>query len=91
MIFSGPLHRCHVKRYIPVVHLMTLYCVAVHASRLADDQYDADMHIILLLMCIALLISDICSDESCIICDTNRRLSRGVWYVTQCHHYGLQY
>ena len=59
MIFPEPLPLCHGygcvglggKRYIPVVHLLvTLYCVAIHASRLADDHSDADMHKLLLLM-----------------------------------------
>ena len=57
--------------------LVTLYCVAIHASRLADDQSGANMHKLLLLMFIAILISHICSDESCIACDSNMRLSRG--------------
>ena len=91
MIFPEPLPLCHGygcvglgdKRSIPVVHLLvTLYCVAIHASRLADDQSGANMHTLLLLMFIAILISPICSDEPCIAWDSNMRLSRGnslVW------------
>ena len=53
MIFPEPLPHGYgciglgYKRHIPVVHLlMTMYCVVIHVSRLADDQYDADMHIL---------------------------------------------
>ena len=64
-----------------MVHLlMILYCIYIHASRVADDKYDDDdMHI---MFCIAIMIYDICCDESCIVYDTNRRLSGGnclVW------------
>ena len=52
MIFPEPLSLGYGciglgdKRYIHVVHLlMTMYCVVIHASRLADWQYDSDMYI----------------------------------------------
>ena len=45
-----------------------------YSCKPSDHRSDADMHT---LMCIAILISGICSDESCIVYDTNRRPSRG--------------
>ena len=50
-----------------------------YSCKPSDHQSDAGMHT---LMCIAILISGICSDESFIVYDRNRRTSRGnglVW------------